>query len=179
MENQEAQTELLKAQAKKTEDERLAIPSAMALQGSNIDKNTQEIYNMRQDIQRMLSQSKLMDNQAVEASARTDLAGAQERLAKIEWNLKNGQIPLQEAQTSAVKIANQLKGLELPQARAYGEYWSSELGKKQPYAEGVEKMGDAAGSIIGGVIKKAIPRKSTTITERRGRTTTSTRTAND
>jgi len=139
-----AQAALTSAQEAKTLDERLAIPQNMALQASTVEKQTQEIANMRQDISLILSKDKLTSNQALESSTRAALNMANQELTNVQKRVQEGVITLNQAQQAVQEITKRLKDLEIPGAENLANY---------------EKMfGSEAGNIpkaIGGIANTA------------------------
>lgn len=151
-ENKNASKDLMEAQAAEV---RSRIPM-----NTNSALNTeQQTKNLVQQVDKVREEITLVMRQALNEIDRGNLLRAQENLANIDARLKGNTMSLQDAQAAYQNIITDLKKLEVPEAQAYKDYWESDMGKKQPYAEGVEKFGDAAGSVIGGVLKKVIPRK--------------------
>lgn len=169
---QKAQIDLLEAQADKTKAE---TPVAV----NTATKLTQETFNLKEQMSEIRARIDNINQNTRSQVDSAELNRYQSALTKTQELLARGTIDYQEAQKQMVIIQSRLQALETNQKKAYSDYYGSEMGKKQPYAEGVEKLGDAAGSVIGGVLKKVIPRKSTTTSTRTGRTTTTERKSND
>lgn len=158
-ENKKANSALIAAQTAKTETEIPSIIQNTAKSAKETENITQQTANLRQEISRILSDDKLKQNQAVSESARASLYEAQQQLANMQKHVAAGTITLQEAQKDYQQILTRIQSLASSEGEARSEYWQSDMGKKQPYAEGVEKMGDAAGSVLGGIFKKVVPNR--------------------
>lgn len=150
--NKDASRELLEAQAAE-------VRSRIPMNTNSAVNTEQQTKNLQVQADKMREEITLVMRQGLNEVDRGNLLRAQERLAEVEQRLKANTMTLQDAQVEYQNVITYLKGLEGAEGEARSDYWKSEIGKKQPYAEGVEKYGDAAGSVIGGVLKKVIPQR--------------------
>ena len=146
-ENKNAQRDLMEAQAAEVRS-RIPMNTNSA---SNIEQQTKKTF---QETDKIRNEIQLVINQTHNAVDQGNLMRAQQQLAEVQTKLAANTMNLQDAQAEMQKILTEVQSLGIPELTARAEYWLSEMGKKQPYAEGLEKMGDAAGSVIGGTINK-------------------------
>jgi len=148
--NKNASKDLLEAQAAE-------VRSRIPMNTNSAANMEQQTKNLTQQIDKVREEITLVMRQALNEIDRGNLLRAQSNLADVDARLKGNTISLQDAQAAYQNVITDLKELEKSEGQARSDYWKSEMGKKQPYAEGVEKMGDAAGSVVGGILKKVIP----------------------
>lgn len=159
MENLKADTENKAASRDLLEAQAAEVRSRIPMNTNSAVNTEQQTKNLQVQADKIREEITLVMRQGLNEIDRGNLLRAQERLAEMEQRLKANTMTLQDAQVEYQNVITYLKGLEGSEGEARSDYWKSEMGKKQPYAEGAERYGDAAGSVIGGVLKKVIPQR--------------------
>lgn len=113
--NVEAQNDLLEAQAKKAIAEAEAIPTSTANVAQQTENLKETIPKIQQEITELKSRVNLQGHQA-------SLNYWQQELAKVDADLRKGQLTNVEAQTATQNIVTKLKNLEIPGAENLADY---------------------------------------------------------
>lgn len=113
----------------------------------------QGILKMEEEIREIGENINLKGQQRITLAAQGDLNKAQEDLAKINKALALSQIDYNEALTEIQKVLKTLRELDIPEAKALADYYSSAMGKAEPYAKGAQEYGGAIGGVINGALK--------------------------
>jgi len=140
IQNTQAQTELLHAQERKTEQDRLTSASSAGLLDAQRD-------NVRQEMQSFERRMEKLDYETFKARGERELPyyDIKRAEAEIQRNYPN----LSQLQARARELANraELLGLEIPEAVRYAAFWNSPAGAAKPYTDyGTQSIGNLVNS---------------------------------
>lgn len=150
--NMQATNAVLRAQARN-------IDADTAVKYTSAGKIGQERINLQQSLTKMVAETekimqdtKTSQSQAARNTAETALAQVRSKLAEIEQDLVKGRTSAELARARSLAAIARLQELDSERAKAFAEYWKSELGKAQPFVKGGASQAHSALGIFRALI---------------------------